>query len=146
MRDKRLVDALVLWYALYQAVHLLTNLRDLALLLTEQRIGFPALPPPAGWCAQVISFFTGMATLDALNAALTLVFAWGYFRQRRWAAPLGLMVQTISIYAALIFNYATWAAGAWQGTTLAAYLFINITFLPVIALYVLWWRRMLRAE
>ncbi len=144
MRTRKVLSALVAWYALYQAVHLVVNGRALFLLLGQRRIGFPALPPPGGWSAQVVDFFVGMAALDTLNAALTLLFAWGFFRSRPWAAPLGWVVLTVSVYAALVFDYATWAAGAWQGAALGGYLFINVTFLPVVALYIVWWRRGLR--
>lgn len=146
MRRKGVLTALVLWYALYQAGHLLVNLRGLGLLLRQGSIDFPAPPPPEGWTSQVLAFFVGMAALDTLNAVLSLVFARGYLRGKPWADPLGLVVLTVSLYAALVFNYATWAAGAWQGAALGAYLFINITFLPVIALYGLWWRRMTRGH
>jgi len=125
---------LVAWYAVYQAIHIFVNLRGLAMMGSSGSIDFPAPPPPGGWSEQVITLFIGMASLDALNAVLTLVFAWGFFRGRRWASALGLVVLTISIYAALLFNYATFAAGAWQLPTLGAYLFINIAFLPVVGL------------
>ncbi len=126
---------LVAWYAVYQAIHIFVNLRGLAMMEARGAIDFPAPPPPGGWSEQVIIFFVGMASLDAVNALLALVFAWGYFRGRHWAASLGLVVLTISIYAALLFNYATYVAGAWRPPALGAYLFINIAFLPVFVLY-----------
>ena len=102
---------------------------------SQAAIDFPAPPPPGGWSPQVLAFFVGMASLDLFNAFLTLVFAWGFFRGRRWALPLGLVTLTVSLYAALVFDYATYAVGAWQPPALGAYLFINVTFLPVVGLY-----------
>lgn len=131
---------LVIWYALYQAAHVVVN----ALALTNfagGRSAFPALPPPGGWSPQVVHFFTAMASLDAVNALLSLLFAYAYFRRRPWRGWLGTVVLTVSLYAGILFDYATLASGAWS-PNLAGYLFINITFLPVVILAVLWiwWR------
>ena len=132
--DSTLTKALVAWYGLYQLIHIGVNLRGL-FQLARGGIDFPALPPPAGWTPQVIHFFTGMAGLDLLNAVLTLVFVVGYFRQTRWRWWLGTLTLTISMYAAVLFDYATIASGAWTGVNLPGYLFINVTFLPVVWLF-----------
>jgi len=39
------------------------------------------------------------------------------------------------MYAALLFDYATLASGAWTQGNLSGYLFINVTFLPVVWLF-----------
>lgn len=129
---------LVAWYVLFQAVHFVVNVLALA-DLAAGRAAFPALPPPGGWSPQAAHFFTAMAALDAVNALLTLLFAYAYLRKRPWRGWLGAVVLTVSLYAALIFDYVTWASGAWL-PNLAGYLFINVTFLPVIALAILWHR------
>jgi hypothetical protein len=140
----RLRNALVAWYAIYQAVHGLVNVRGLFLLGGRGTIDFPAPPPPDGWQPQAIAFFFAIASLDLLNAWCALCFAWGYYRRRAWANALGLVVLTVSVYAALLFDYATIAAGAWQGVARYAYLFINVTFIPVVGLYVVWLRQAFR--
>lgn len=122
------------WYGIFQAIHILINVRALAGLL-RGGIDFPALPPPDGWTPQVIHFFTGMAGLDLLNAVLTLVFVLGYFRRASWRWWLGTLTLTISMYAAVLFDYATVASGAWTSANLPGYLIINISFLPVMWLF-----------
>lgn len=131
---------LIIYYALFQAIHFVVN--ALAFVgFARGHAAFPALPPPAGWAAQTVHFFIAMAALDAVNALLTLFFTYAYFRRRHWRSWLGTTVLTVSVYAALLFDYATLASGAWL-PNLAGYLLINITFLPVLALAILWsrWR------
>jgi len=132
--DGKLVKTLVVWYGLYQLIHIGVNLRGL-FQLARGGIDFPALPPPGGWTPQAVHFFTGMASLDLLNAVLTLVFVIGYFRGARWRWWLGTLTLTVSMYAALLFDYATLASGAWTQGNLSGYLFINVTFLPVVGLF-----------
>lgn len=141
--SKQWLARLVLWYAGYQILHILGNLRVLAILLQGGGIGFPALPPISGWEHQASLFFIGMASMDSLNALISLFFTWGFFKERRWAPVLGLIVLTISVYSALLFAYETFIAGAWRPPNLSIYLLINITFLPVIILYIIWLKRCL---
>ncbi len=131
---------LVAWYGLYQLGHIGVNLRGLV-RLGQGAIDFPALPPPGGWHPQVLPFFIAMASLDILIACLSLVFVLGYFRKATWRLWLGTFTLSLSIYAAALFNLATYANGAWIGPNLAGYLFINLTFLPVVGLFALivWW-------
>lgn len=134
--DSKRVRLLAGWYGLYQAVHVPVNVRALFLLTRGDTLDFPAPPPSGGWSDDTIAFFTGMAALDLVNAVLALVFVAGLLARRGWAGPLGLVTLTASIYAALLFDYATYAAGAWQSSGLAAYLFINVAFVPAVVLYV----------
>jgi len=134
-----LMKFLVVWYGLFQTAHIFINARGL-LQLAQGSIDFPALPPQEGWSGQAIYFLTAMASLDLLNAILTLLFLYGFFRQTRWHIWLGTLTLTISLYAALAFDYATWASGAWIGN-LPGYLFTNITFIPVVLLFVLFSQR-----
>jgi hypothetical protein len=134
--NSKFVTSLVVWYGLYQLIHIGVNVRGL-LQLARGGIDFPAMPPPGGWTVQVIYFFSGMASIDLLNAVLTLVFVIGYFRRTRWHFWLGTLTLAISMYAAVLFDYATVASGAWTGANLPGYLFINVAFLPVVWLFVL---------
>ncbi len=134
--NSKFVRGLVIWYGLYQLVHIGVNARGL-FQLARGGLDFPALPPAEGWASQAIHFLTGMAGLDLLNAVLTLVFVAGYFRGARWRWWLGTLTLTVSMYAALLFDYATLSSGAWTDGNLGGYLFTNVTFLPVVALFVL---------
>jgi hypothetical protein len=58
-------------------------------------------------------FFRAMATLDLANAVATLLFAYAFFNQRCWAAPLGLVTLTITIYAAAVLITLR-CGGAWR--------------------------------
>lgn len=68
-----------------------------------------------GWSAQLVHFLNGMAATDTLNAALALVFVYGYFTLRPVTrlAGLGTLTLTVSMYAAAVFTYGTVAVGAW---------------------------------
>lgn len=133
---------LVGWYALFQTVHVVVNALALFAFLRGDS-AFPALPPPGGWSPQAIHFFTAMAAVDALNALLALLFAYGYFRHSGWWPWLGTVTLTVSVYAAILFDYVTLAAGAWTGQNFPGYLLINVAFLPVVVLFglLLWWQR-----
>lgn len=135
---------LVVWYGLFQGIHILINARGLV-LLAGGSMDFPALPPAGGWSPQAIHFLTGMAAVDLLNAFLTLIFIYGYFRKAGWHTWSGTVTLTVSMYAALVFDYVTLASGAWPGN-LPGYLFINVTFLPVILLFILFSLGMIRRE
>ena len=143
--DDKLLKFLILWYGLYQFVHIFVNIRGLFLLF-KGKIDFPAPPPPNGWSPQALHFFTGIATLDLLNALLALLFVYGFFRRTTWRWLSGISSLSISLYAALVFDYATIASGAWTPDNLFSYLFINITYLPVIALFFLMLARIVRKD
>ena len=138
----RVTIFLIAWYALFQAAHVGVNALALAAFL-RQGTAFPALPPPEGWSPQAIHFFTAMAAIDFLNALFALLFAYSYFRSSGWWPWLGTVTLTVSVYAAILFDYTTFATGAWTGKNLAGYLFINVAFLPVIVLFarLVWWQR-----
>ncbi|WP_144060479.1 hypothetical protein [Archaeoglobus sulfaticallidus] len=121
---------LVVWYGIYQASHVIVNL--LYFLIPD--ISFPP-PPPDDWSPQIVHFFTGMAATDLINAVLTLVFVYGYFKKARWSMWLGTLTLTISMYAAIVFTYGTIASGAWTGN-LYGYLWFYIPFVPVVILFV----------
>jgi hypothetical protein len=133
--DKIIAKALVAWYGLFQAIHIVVNVRGLA-QLARGSLDFPAMPPPDGWSAQAVQFMTGIAATDLLNAVVTLVFVYGYFTRARWRLWLGTLTLTVSMYAAIVFTYATLASGAWPDN-LFGYVFLTVTFVPVVVLFVL---------
>jgi|GEM_PF-668825 hypothetical protein len=133
--DGSLIKFLVVWYGIYQAAHIIINLRALVDLKSGE-ISFPAFPPPDGWSVQTIHFFTGMAAVDLFNAVLTLVFVYSYFKNAKWRMWLGTLTLTASMYAAIVFNYGTMASGAWT-ENLIGYLFLNVAFIPVVILFIL---------
>ena len=74
--------------------------------------------------------------MDSINALVSLVFVWGYFTRKPWRLWLGGITVTLSLYAAILFNLTAYQAGAWAGDNLTAYLLINLTYLPVVVLWV----------
>lgn len=136
----RFVWLLVLWYGVYQALHIAVNVRGVWRMLQHRSLDFPAPPPPGGWSLQTQHFFIGMAFTDLVGSLLALLFVIGYLRHTRWWLGLGTVVLTISLYAALVFNYGTWAAGAWTSSGLWVYTVVNLTFLPVLVLAALIYR------
>ncbi len=127
----RTTQLLVAWYGLFQLAHFFLNG---AYLLDPGEPPFH--PPPEGWLPQTVSVLNGIVFADWVNSVLTLVFVWGYFQARRWAAWLGTLTLTVSIYAAVVFLWGAVASGA-QGLG-APYLWVNLPFLPVVVLFVAW--------
>lgn len=136
----RITKLLVLWYGLYQLGHVLANLRGLTLIRRGRPLDFPAPPPPEGWSEQTLHLWFGLAATDLFGALLALIFVVGFLRRSRWWLTLGPVVLTISLYAAVVFNYGTWRAGAWTAENLWIYVLVNILFLPVVGLAVLVYR------
>ncbi len=135
--DGKLARALIAWYGLYQAVHILVNTRGLYLLYSGRPVGFPAPAPPSGWPVEMSPLFIAIGWADLAGAFLTLMFVWGYFTNRPWHVWIGTVSLTISMYAAFIYNYWTITSGAWTGTNIFAYAFVDITFVPIAFLFVL---------
>jgi hypothetical protein len=135
--DDRLPRALVVWYGVYQGVHILVNARGLYLIHTGGALDFPAPPPPTGWPAEMLHMFASIGWADLIGAVLALVFVRGYLRRAPWRMWLGTLTLTISVYAAVNYNYWTIASGAWTPANLAAYLVVDLGFLPILWLFVL---------
>lgn len=136
--DSKVVKSLVLWFGIYQLGHILSNIRAAFQLYSGGFTDlFPALPPPGGWTSQAMNFFVAMATMDSINAFLTIIFVIGFFRKAQWRGWMGMLNLTLSLYAALLFNYATYASGAWIGDNFPGYLLINVLYLPVLALFIM---------
>lgn len=129
--------ALVAYFGLFQAAHLVLNARY-QLVPFDQRPPLPFTAPPGGWTAQVVRFSSGMAVADLINAALSLVFVVGYFRRASWAPWLGTVTLTVAIYAAFAFTWGMLAAGA--PALGAAYAWVSIPTLPVVLLFLVWSR------
>lgn len=133
--DEKLPRSLVAWYGLYQAAHILVNTRGLYLLYSGSALDFPAPPPPSGWPVETIHMMVIIGWVDLIGAFLALLFVGGYLRRARWRMWLGTLTLTISVYAAVIYNYWTIASGAWTGPNLVAYAVVNGGFLPVLLLF-----------
>ena len=132
-RDSLIGRALIYWFGLYQAIHVFVNLRALIRFRDDEET-FPAHPPAEGWEEQVQSFFTGLATLDLVNAILTLVFVREFRRDsHRWPV-LGCVGTSISLYAAILFGYGTRRAGAWRDHPLP-YRVIYLAYVPCVVLF-----------
>ncbi len=139
-KRKKIVNILVAWYALYQALHIMLN----SAYLLGLAPWFPP-PPPEGWASQTSFFFNGMAFLDLINAVFSLIFAAGYFQKKPGSSVLGIVTLTISMYAAALFTIGTITSGAWD-ENLLGYLWFYIPFIPIIALYILLLARMISSS
>jgi hypothetical protein len=141
MKDDRTTRLLVLAFGLYQTAHLLSNIRGAFVFFGRGELPFPALPPAGGFNPHLIAAYIDMAAMDSLNALASLVFVWSYFTQKSWRLWLGTITLTLSVYAGILFNLTDYQAGAWAGDNLFAYLLVNVTYLPVFALWllVLYW-------
>lgn len=134
---------LVAYFGVFQAAHLLLNARY-QLVPFESRPPLPFAPPPGGWTQQFVYFTTGMAVADLLNAALSLVFVYGYFHRSGWSAWLGTVTLTVAAYAAFTFTWGATMAGAptlgWQ------YAWVNVPTVPVLVLFGFWSYWMVKAR
>lgn len=133
--ESKVSRGLVVWYGIFQTAHLLLNGRY-QLVPEAARPAFPFAGPAEGWTPQTISFMSGMAVVDLANAILTLVVVVGFFRRARWVAWLGTVTLTISLYAAIAFAWGAVAAGA--PALGVPYLWINLPFVPIAVLCVVW--------
>ena len=127
--------ALVVWYGLFQAGHLVLNARYQFVPFAD-RPPLPFTPPTEGWLPQTIAFGSGMAVADLFNAALSLLLVAGYFRRASWVGWLGTVTLTISVYAALAFTWGAVAAGA--PALGLSYLWLNLAMIPIVVLFVAW--------
>ena len=130
--ERRSTPLLVAAYGAYQAVHVVVNVRALP-LIARGTLDVPAWPPPGGWSPQALHFLSALAVVDLLVAFTSLVFVCGYFAGRPWSTWLGTSCLSASVYAAIVFDYATWASGAWDANW-KGYVFINLAFLPALIL------------
>ena len=132
--------ALVAYYGLLEMVHLVVLAWAGIRVLQSGALGFPALPPPGGWDAQVVPFLVATAVLDAVNVLLAWAFVYGYWTRARWAWWVGGITLTATLYSAVVFAAGTVASGAWQQHPVG-YLALTVVALPVFALaffYSLW--------
>lgn len=133
----RASKALVAYFGLFQAAHLLLNARY-QLVPFAERPPLPFAPPPGGWTPQIVRLTSGMAVADLINAALSVVFVVGFFRRAPWSTWLGTVTLTVVAYAAFAFTWGAIAAGA--PALGAEYAWVNIPTVPVILLFVIWSR------
>ena len=126
---------LVAYFGVFQVVHLALNARY-QFLPFSARPPLPFAAPPEGWSLQLVQFTSGMAVADLINAALSLVFVYGYFRDAPWCVWLGTVTLTVAAYAAFAFSWGATMAGApalgWS------YAWMNGPTIPVLGLFVAW--------
>lgn len=134
---------LVAYFGVFQAFHFLLNARY-QLVPFSSRPPLPFAPPPGGWSPQIVHFTSGMAVADLLNAALSLVFVYGYFRRARWSVWLGTVTLTVATYAAFAF---TWGAAMSGAPALGReYAWMNAPTIPVLLLFATWSYWVLRGK
>lgn len=136
---RRLIRGLVWYFGLWQTLHVLVNLKALSKFHRGEST-FPAFPPADGWSEETQATMEGMAMIDLVAAALTLVFVAEFERDGDHWPLLGAATLTISNYSAAIFAYPTRASGAWDQRPIA-YWGLYLSYLPIVALTVLyvWW-------
>ena len=126
---------LVAYFGVFQSFHLLMNARY-QFLPFASRPPLPFAPPPGGWTPQLVYFTSGMAVADLVNAALSLAFVYGFFRQAKWSSWLGTVTLTVAAYAAFAFTWGAVMAGApalsWS------YAWMNVPTIPVLMLFGSW--------
>jgi hypothetical protein len=77
-----------------------------------------------------------MAVADLINAALSLVFVFGFFRGASWCPWLGTVTLTVTVYAAFAFTWGAAMAGA--PALGLSYAWMNVPTVPVLILFVAW--------
>lgn len=134
---KRDSKALVAYFGLFQAGHLVLNARY-QLVPFDLGPPLPFASPPGGWAPQIVYFTTGMAVADLINAAFSLVFVVGFLGRAPWYPWLGTVTLTVAAYAAFAFTWGMVAAGA--PALGAEYAWVNIPTIPVLLLFIVWSR------
>jgi hypothetical protein len=128
---------LVAYYGLLELVHLGVLAWAGLRFLRTGTLGFPAVPPPGGWAAQVVPFMVATAVVDAFNVLLAWAFIYGYWTRARWRWWVGGITLTATLYSAIVFCVGTIASGAW-GHLPAGYVSMVVAALPVIGLAILY--------
>ncbi|MBT5153426.1 MAG: hypothetical protein HON77_05775 [Gammaproteobacteria bacterium] len=126
---------LTAYYGLYQAVHILVNIRGTWILMSGSQLDFPAPPPPSGWPVEVIHFMIAIGVLDLMNAIASVFFVYAFFHRRPNAFWLGNLTLSISVYAFGLYTYWTYASNAWVAGNIWAYVFVSVTFIPILVLW-----------
>ena len=130
----RLYGALVVYYGVLQALHLVGLVGSAITWLQSGALG-PLVPPPVGgWPRQAELFLLGTGLLDAAFALMGVAFAAGQRRGAKWAPWLGTVALTGSCYSAGIYLFATLAAGAWAAWPVN-YILVSALFLPAFPLF-----------
>lgn len=93
-------------------------------------IGFPAPPPAGGWDHQTVPFLLALAGVDVVLIVLSLIFVYGYFKNRRWYREMGLLAVGGFHVSALVFGWGTFQTGAWL-VHRGSYLAMLSLFIPV---------------
>jgi hypothetical protein len=124
---------LIAYYGALQTIHLsVLGWAGIRLWQTGV-IGFPAPPPEGGWAPQTVPFLLALAGADVLLIVLSLVFVYGYFRNRDWNKEVGLLALGGFHVSALVFGWGTIQAGAWSAHP-GSYIAMLVLFIPVTVL------------
>ena len=125
-------NVLVVWLAIFQMTHLAKhNFGEVKFV--PKVVGF--IQHGLEWSAEHDAFFHAMTVGDLVTSLLSIVFIVGYFLERHWAATVGVVCLTLTVYSGLIYDYGFVASGAWRDHE-RRFWYINIGFLPIVILYV----------
>ncbi|MGE5457756.1 MAG: hypothetical protein ACM3RX_05320 [Methanococcaceae archaeon] len=130
-------NILILWYALFQAVHLIFLLKAGYVVLTKLKFTFPASPPERGWNPQSALFLICMGGIDFIVILLSFLFFFSFLRKKSYTFRLGVINLSQMVYSAFFFGAATFACGAWY-THPYEYLGMATAFIPVFILFLLY--------
>jgi len=126
--------SLVYYLGILQFLHLISLLRAGMNYLSDHTIGFPALPPDAGWTQQANWFLLAMGYTDALIILLSFIFIFGVINDKPWFPTIGLIALSGTMATALVFVMGTLASGAWSVHPIA-YGIIGLLFSPLLFLF-----------
>ena len=134
LSNKPIIRTLIAYYGILQSLHLVVLLRAGVLLLLQDRLSFPILPPPGGWNPQVIPFMLGLGSTDIAGILLGLCFVFRALIKGASYRRLGVISLTIFITGAIVFAIGTFPSGAW-GAHPVAYGTMAVLFFPTVILY-----------
>ena len=126
--------SLVYYLGVLQFLHLLSLLRAGLNYLSDHTIGFPALPPDAGWTQQANWFLLAMGYTDALIIVLSFIFIYGVINDKPWFPTIGLISPSVTMATAFIFIIGTLATGTWFVHPIG-YGIIGLLFCPLLFLF-----------
>ncbi|MBN1755205.1 hypothetical protein JW877_03225 [bacterium] len=130
------LKALVGYLGLLQVAHFFVLIRAGIMLFRRGIWGFPASPPPDGWSSQAVFFLIALGIIDGLNAIVSLVFVYLFFKGntcRLWLGTLTLTAIMITGFTYSLVIIGTGALECYPGQ----YLGIGLAFLPILILTII---------